>query len=733
MANIYTYKLTIDGVEEPVEIRADTPEEADWYFGKMMQEAAGISEEPPAPEPESEPQAPPTPGAYMPGNSGNPYAPGGPMGFGAPEHTRAAAVGLVQPAVGLGQTATAAGEWLGILDQGSTEEYSKAAEDVLSFLRGPDPTGNNEKISNAVEFATNFGVSMLVAPARGAGFLKTVGTSAVGGAFGAAAMFEKGADLAEKSHSVALGALLGGGLQFGISSFPRVKKAISDLYVKSMTEGADPRYAAAMEQLTELIPGLKDELTIGQMTGAPRMLAFESESAAKEGFAAYRRQIERVHAALKDFGDRWGGIWNPEELGAIAAKRGPVAMRKVIQDITNRGKIEWDALHDAATAIVTHGKKTVGGLKSTSQDLIEMPNLWDNVVEVARRFGLPTDRKQLLGALSPELKAMLHEFEVFERKGLSLDGWIAARKATNGNLHVVNSQLKDAANTAFGRQLKKALDAAIDPDNPQYAQIKDLLNAADAAYAANRMEVYAVRRSASAKHLGLKMPAPNPREALGAIGKMKPEDAGRTAEWLAKHDPDLLSEMRGEVWRDVMEAAEIGGAGIADMDVPMFAKEMLKILGPAKGGTMAGRPSPQLVASIKQFSSLFPPEDAAELQFLLPRLQAMFQHMPAGGAPPNIKALFQTIVGAVPGVGGSGGALNSVQRGAPFLAREFYMFSFFKKPDKMLFTKEGRQFLMEAYRSADNPQRLIRVLTQGMVYAMGDEELNDQASNAVGF
>lgn len=720
----YTYELNPDDPDsELIELETETREEADEAFSMILRQMAGGGQEaPPAPQPGVEEAAgpPQSQNTYGP----NPYDPAMLSGFpgmvAIPDEVgmkpaRAIAAGLMETVAGYGQLEVAFQEKFGNVEAGTTKEFSRRSEEFLDNIRGPDPTGRLADLQSITGFGANLALGFAM-PAGGT-FWPALGKAVVTSGLGAGMMFDRGADLAAKSNSVALGAMIAGGAN-SLLAVPVARQKVANWLLNKTTSGKNELHEKEVEQLLEMFPQLKDELTIGQRTAAPAQLGLESSAARTHGFKSYRRQYEIIRESLEDYGRRWGGEWEPSKLADIAMERGPAAMRALIRDTAKVRKTEYDALHQAARDLMEiESKATVAGTTRISQRLVEMPSLRDDIVKLAREFGLQTDDSgKLLASLSPQMRALLKEFDTFKGEGISLDRLIAARKALNGHKYQASSQLADEAGLAFSAKLKKILDGHV---KKMDGEVGDLLRAADASYASRSAEIDAIRKSTVAKSLGLKNAAAEPQAALEALTKLRPQDAARMSRWLSQYDPQLLSEIRGLAWNNAMDKAILStgtSQTLKAMDVSAFAKEMLEIIGPEprRIGRATGRGAKSLGDTMKDFESLFPPGEVAEIRFILGKLQDINIAPPRGGTNLDPTAMFQTVIGAVPGF--SGKNLDSLRRAAPFLAKQYYQWAFAKHPDRLLFTKEGRALILESYKAKGDYDRWQRVVARTIAW-----------------
>lgn len=638
---------------ETYEVEADSPEQAATAFAPA--------------EPEG---PPPFAGRPLAPNSG-PFAPLKPV----LDSARGAAAGLVGVAGGMGQLVNLADNALPGKSQVSPEDYKSAVKDLQTQVRGQ----SYEDAPYSVwmpEKATQLGVDAFAnVGGKVKGFWGTVRQIAANSAIGSAVYLDDAANLADKAQSTALGTLAGVGLLGLAHGAPAGWHSIRKVYNTFLDKNEDQLQREASKRLEGLYPELSGYLTAAQKSGSQRMASAQATAASNYAQSAYRKQTEILKGAMEKYGaERYGPGWNPEEAGAIIGQRGREAARREVSRLSSIKKAEWDAMINSAEAAVTARKIAGPGITGSEQVMFDASNVDAAVVDLVDQFNVSKAQ------LAPGLLRMMNEIKTFKGQ-VSLETLLDVLKKTNAdNFNPLTGQVTDQAQQAFGKGFRNALFRAIDDVPDGTSDAMTWVKRARASYRERSDQLEAFRSSATAKALGLDGPSADPAAALASISKATPAEQARMRNLLSDRevgDPELLTQLKGMVWRRSMSEAGSGAKAPiqGNFDPLAHAEEMLKMVGTEADG----------------FSGLFSKSEAATLRQNLSDIRTIAYQRSVGAKSPDEESLATV----------AGGVLGSPRGSAPFVARSLYRLV--GASDWAMFTPQGRAAVQRAYQTRGTP------------------------------
>jgi hypothetical protein len=251
---------------------------------------------------------------------------------------------------------------------------------------------------------------------------------------------------------------------------------------------------------------------------------------------------------------------------------------------------------------------------------------------------------------------------------------------------------------------------AINDADPKQSKAVQFIKGARDSYKQRSEDMEVLRDSGIAKFLGINSKAPNPMDALRSLKDMAPDEAARTASWLSKEDPALLSEIRKVAWDDAMKEATNKAATTAHPFDPLkFTQDMLKRL--------EGNPD-DIDSAARHFRTLFSEADRAQMNHVLPMISRIMAHPPKGARAFDTENFAMTMGGAALSVGKKGP--EGIFQFLPFVIRNMYRLGASDWLDARIFTSAGRRLIEDADK-AIGTSRYHQAVGALAAYMAGDE------------
>lgn len=473
--------------------------------------------------------------------------------------------GALKTAEGAGQLMTAA--FVEPYRKGALEEFNNTVEFFDRERAEQFKKDYGKKPNPLLDIAAQVGVGAAVpTPANaakgGAAILNSMKSGALAGAMG----YNEGADtVGEKALWTAGGAVLGGLL----SSIPQAANKAKDKLVNYLA-GSPIDDAVTKANIAEIaFPGLKDQLTIGQKTGAYTALQTESKVGKELAQKTYIKQAQTVKDELETIARRYGPVISPDE----AVARGQLVLQNTRRAMQETRKTLWDADIAAIRAAINTGSGRAAGIESVSETGVQLPGLRDAFTRIAQDF---TDQGN---TLSPTIRRALNELDTFDGQ-LSFDTLENLMQRLNGNNFTVLTGVgAEGANRAAAGQLKRALLDSMD-SIPANDQVGAMFRQMSAGYRQRSIEIRRLENLGAAKILGLKELPSNPEAALTRLYNLSEGESRKFANLLQGSDTGLLRGLRRANLEDAISRASNSvakpGTAAATFDVEQFLKATVK-------------------------------------------------------------------------------------------------------------------------------------------------------------
>lgn len=607
------------------------------------------------------------------------------------------AVGLTQIPASLVSAVALGTDAVG-LTTGDFDEMQRQRREQASAM-----LGDSEPMPIVQKMAEFGGGLPLTVPSKSAALLPVLKSVTANAGIGVATSIDRNASVAEATQSGALGLLVGVGLPATISSVDWARTGIPRLWVNHVNKGGDADQASSVAELLGQFPQLSDWLTLGQRSGSQAMVQTEARLAGNYALEAYKRQAEILRDALRQYGERYGAQFADLVSGVnkLSGGRAQMVVRSAVSALAKIRSLEYNSMLNSAEAAVTAEKIAIPGVRGAAQIPIEMSGFRTQLVSLMEDFGVTA---KTLGAGPAR---MLNELETF-KGNMSLETFVKTLRELNTENFTAARGLGGDQERAFAQRFKDLMFSTVDNMDESHDAFT-WLKRASASYKERSGQVEALRNSAVAGALGLKVEKADPGSALVAFVNKGRAEQAQLRELLSRRvedggDPQLLNEVRGLVWKEALRTAEreSGGMTKASFDPLKAADNLMQLVG-TKGD---------------EFSGLFSKAEADQIREAVANVRAIDVRLRGAGqaAEPEKVAMSFTNWGTA--------------ASKPFIMQQLWRFVMRTDVEQLLFTAHGRDILKNAAAVAD-PQKAAQILARGgaAIYGelagVGDRYAND--------
>jgi hypothetical protein len=599
---------------------------------------------------------------------------------------RGTATGLFETVAGVGQLGVIGAAAMRV-PGADVQGYNTGVNQFADQIRGMkwEDAPMSVKIP---ELTMRFGADSLLAveatPAwalKAGGFWLNMRNAAVQGGEAAALYFDDSLDVADKVGSTALGALAGVSLMGLVHGIPAAFQTGRRKLVEHLAANADSVQAAAANRLKGMYTSLKDGLTFAQETGSRAIGNWQASQAGNWALRQYRTQTEALRGELAAFGERYGPTFNPVEQAGTIVERGPAAIRAATSELAGLRRTEFNSMMDSAETAITAARISGEGVAGSEQVMFDATRMAGELTDLVTELHID---KTMLTA---PMQTLIAQLGVFKGQ-LPMETLVATLRKLNANeFNVLTGVTPEATQHAFSGKFKRMLFDSIDEAPDGTSDALTWIKRARQSWHERSMQYDSLRSSVAAKALGLDSAAADPVAALQAIRGSSLAEQGRLRGILEENDPDLLLQIKGQLWRDSMENATSLRRSVNEgsFDPVAFSEDILKQIGPDAGG-VGGSPFQQL----EDVAGLWSRSEVAQIRKGLEDVRAIVYHRTISGG--TVSEQEMAMVG--------GGVIGNVQSSLPFTMRMLYKLI---SNDKLLFTPEGRALIQRAYETRGEP------------------------------
>ena len=628
---------------------------------------------------------------------------------------------------GFQQLGTAAGEFLGVMDEGATEEQTRAMNVRRLAATGGDP--DIEQAADVGEVTLN--ALPVVSLARGARVLSQLRNSerlwpllgrAAGGTGGAAGLATGASEtamapedvFAERATAAAVGAGIAAPVAMAIGLRPLVHNYVIKL--KRQAQINDELVAAKKKMFNV------GELTLSQQGGNSVIRSMEIQVKATAAQNFFNRQFERTSKVFNSMIDHFAK--------RSGVDRGSVSFLNTALRVSEAWKKSSRAAHSAANHM--YGQRLSAALDLASKDPSKFPIPFDSLRDTVARWSSETGQPWWR-IIHPGANKMSTEFKVLDDymtslasrnaklaahgappEGVGFQEIVRIRRALNNedqaywnainNNTVLTPAQKDAHRAV--KEMKDAVDTDIDAflaadkasrqsavtvagqpiQRPAIAALEEY-RSANADFRDFQKFQRAMNQTATANWFGGRI-VDDPEKALLELARMEPAQQRQLTKVLREQDPEALDQLRvglmDTAFRQMVNATgRRASRGTVDPDA--FAKGITNAYGEVMG------------------KEIFTPAQFAMLNRGLATVRVLRE------GPENIMSVnrapgFETTTMAV------------VSWSSAFLARAMVRISGLGRAERLLFSEEGLrslEVLRDAYRGGSKykPNQIVRAVT----------------------